>query len=277
MTRLLPGIRRCAAGLVCSTAVLALLFMCEVAAAQAEQSSRLTYIFKQADQITITMSQAGADPVELKRQTQPALKWTNPLNEGQADGVLLLWLDEEMPIVAASFYIRKNNDMFREFASLADSPLTATRDGTIVWQPATGCFARQALPAAMQPSENQRLRLTQMKRAAERFSAKDMRLMPTPLYRYSSQKYRVIDGAMFGLVRATDPDVLVVIEAVEQEDDTKAWRYAIGRMHCNPLKVHLDGEEICSFAPYWANPKWTLPYVEQHDSRVPAETTQPAP
>jgi hypothetical protein len=259
----------CSAYLLYSTAVLGLLFMSVVAAAQDEASSRLTYILKQADQITITMTPPGEAPLKLERQTQPVLKFTNPLNQGQADGALLLWLDGDMPIVAASFYIRKNNELYRELASLAESPLIGKRDELVIWQPATGCFTRRTLPDSRPPSPNDRLRLTQMKRAAERFSAKDMRLMPTPLYRYSSKKYGVIDGAMFALVRATDPDVLLLIEAVQQDADTQAWRYSIGRMHSFPLKVLLDGDEVCSFEPYWAKPDPTLTNLEQWDSKLP--------
>ena len=256
-------------------ALVAIFAMSDVALGQNGTTSRLAYLLEQADRTTLTLSQEGDDPVELQRQPQPALKFTNPLNVGQADGVMLFWLDDDMPIVAASFYIRKSNEVFREFASLIESPLKGTRQGQVIWSPATSCFARQTLSAQMPPAENERLRLTQMKRAAERFSVKDMRLMPTPLYRYSSKKYGVIDGAVFGLVRATDPDVLILIEAVDQDSNTRGWRYAIGRMHSFALKVRLDDSEVCAFQPYWANPDPTLPYVEQLDSKLPDELKKP--
>lgn len=263
--------------LASALAIAAIIALCSAAAAQDEPKSRQAYLLEEADRIKLTLTQPGEEPVELQRQNQAALKFTNPLNEGQAAGLTLLWLDGDMPVVASSLYIRKNQELFREFASLIDAPLIATREGAVIWLPAASCFARRTLPEAPLPADNPRLRLTQMKRAAERFSVKDMRLLPTPLHRYQSKKYGVVDGAIFALVRATDPDVLVLIEAVEQDDGAKSWRYAIGRMHSMGLQVKLDGQEICSFAPYWRSPSWMLPYVEQSGGKVPEEVAQPAP
>lgn len=267
----------CSGRLAFSAAVLVTLALSNAALAQSKPRSRVDYLLAQADKVTFSMSQAGAEPVELQRQTQPALTFAGANNPDQAWGLMVLWLDDDMPVVASTFYMRwKAKELYREFASLAESPLTATRDGAVVWSPATGCFARRTLPGTMPPSNDERQRLTQMKRAAERFHVEGLRLMLTPLYRYSSKKYGVIDGAMFALAGAHDPDMLLLIEAVGQDADTKGWRYTVARMTSSPTKVQLDDEEIASFDPFWVKPDLTLPYVEQRDSELPDEIVNPA-
>jgi hypothetical protein len=255
----------------------ATLVLCNAAVAQSEPKSRVDYFLEQADQVTITLSRPGAEPVKLQRQEQPAYLFANSSAPDKPWGAIVLWLDDDMPVVASSFYMRwKAKQLFREFASLADAPLQATCDGQMVWAPESGCFARRALPEAMPPSEDERVRKSQMLRAAERFHSQGLRLMATPLYRYSSKKYGVIDGAIFALVGTHDPDVLVLLEAVKQDGGTMAWRYAIGRMRSDVMQVQLDDTEICAFDSYWAKPDLTLPYVEQFDGNLPEEILRPA-
>lgn len=274
----LPMLSRRSLSLVCPLAVFAVLAISNAALAQSKPKSRIDYFLEQADQLTITLTPNGKDGVKLQRQAQPVMTYASQGNPERAWGVMLLWLDDDMPVVASTYYMRwQRKQLMRELVSLADSPLVATRDGKEIWQPAGGCFARRSLPGATPPAEDAAQRLTQMKRAAERFHVDNLRLMFTPLYRYSSKKYGVIDGAMFALAGAHDPDALVLIEAVEQADGKKAWQYTIGRMSSDAMTVRLDDEEICALPPFWVKPETTLPYVEQFDSMLPAEITGAKP
>ena len=53
----------------------------------------------------------------------------------------------------------------------------------------------------------------------------ELRLMPTPLLRYSSATNKIIDGALFAFAQGTNPEALVLVEAVETVNG-RAWRAA---------------------------------------------------
>jgi hypothetical protein len=63
--------------------------------------------------------------------------------------------------------------------------------------------------------------------------------MPTPVFRYpnSDPKAAVIDGSIFAFAQGTDPEVLLVIELIPDQDDGMRWQYGIARMSVNPLHV----------------------------------------
>lgn len=115
-----------------------------------------------------------------------------------------------------------------------------------------------------------------MKRLAEKIKSAENRLLPTPLYRYSSKAHGVIDGAVFALVTANDPEVLIVIEAYAN-DSTMKYRYKLGRMNSQPRKVFFGDEEIWDLQGFWRNPKSPNdPYIERRDSTLPANLKQEA-
>ena len=74
-----------------------------------------------------------------------------------------------------------------------------------------------------------------------------LRLLPTPLYRYpqsSSDQDGVVDGAVFCfVVGGGNPQILLVLEAVRQ-DDKLSWRYALSRRTIAELKVFHRSQEV---------------------------------
>ena len=76
----------------------------------------------------------------------------------------------------------------------------------------------------------------------------ELRLLPTPLYRYPSAKTGVVDGAVFALMSGggTDPEVLLVIEAKE-ERGKMGWQYACGRFSDWDLHVTHKDKEVFTF------------------------------
>jgi hypothetical protein len=53
--------------------------------------------------------------------------------------------------------------------------------------------------------------------------------MPAPLLRYSSVSDKIIDGALFAFAQGTNPEALVLVEAVESETG-RVWRAAPSRL-----------------------------------------------
>ena len=109
-----------------------------------------------------------------------------------------------------------------------------------------------------------------MKKLAREFSAHgldmaekrvDMRLLPTPLYRYPEARTGVTDGAIFAFVATTgtDPEILLLIEAREEKGEAR-WEFACGRFSDKSLSVRRKDKEVWSLARGETN-TWL------HDSR----------
>ena len=84
----------------------------------------------------------------------------------------------------------------------------------------------------------------------------ELRLLPRPLYRYETTDATVFDGAVFPFVMGTDPESLLLLEAVK-EGETARWRYAFARRTSGELEGRYHDKVV-----------WTAArYVDQHDSR----------
>jgi hypothetical protein len=78
-----------------------------------------------------------------------------------------------------------------------------------------------------------------------------LRLLPAPLYRYPSAKARVLDGALFALISSagTDPEVLLLLEARQDDGGTPYWQYACGRFSDWELHVQRKDKEVYTSVP----------------------------
>jgi hypothetical protein len=91
------------------------------------------------------------------------------------------------------------------------------------------------------------VRLRQMKTLASQFSStmlgwradnsdrEVLRLLPQPLYRYESKRSDVLDGAVFAFVQGTDPESVLLIEAVHTGDGLE-WQFAFARRTSGELE-----------------------------------------
>ena len=83
----------------------------------------------------------------------------------------------------------------------------------------------------------------------------ELRLLPTPLFRYHAAQTGVIDGALFALVSTagTDPEVLLLIEAKEEGGKVR-WEFACGRFSDRSLHVKRGDKEVWSRVRSETNP-----------------------
>ncbi|MBI3463630.1 MAG: hypothetical protein HY000_11315, partial [Planctomycetes bacterium] len=146
-----------------------------------------------------------------------------------------------------------------ECTSFSATPLDCRRGDVSVWSPKTGGLLVQRLDGATPPAASQARRLAQMREIARRFSVShyssaqettQLRLLPTPLYRFAAQGEGVLDGALFAFVVSSDPEMLLLIEAVGDSAQQAGWRYSLGRMSSGRLAVRLDDREIWSLSNY---------------------------
>jgi hypothetical protein len=150
-----------------------------------------------------------------------------------------------------------------ELHALDTEKLVVKRDQYNQWKPQAG-LARKELPDSPPPAATAGGRLLQMRRLAQEFTGHsidrdqrrwELRLLPTPLYRYAAAKTGVVDGALFALMSSagTDPEVLLLIEAKESGGTTH-WEYACGRFSDLELRVQRKNKEVFASVPGEANP-----------------------
>ena len=229
----------------------------------------------------IAVASAPKKSIEVK--AEPVFEWSNPTRNGGQQGVVFLWLRDGRPAAAGCIFSSPDakfpgaRRIEHEFHALDPEQLVVTRDSFNQWKPREG-LTRQELPDAPAPADGAAARKLQMGRLAEGFSGHtidaarkeryELRVLPTPLYRYPAAKTGVIDGALFALVSeaGTDPEVFLIVEAREEKGKAR-WEYALGKFSDCEIHVSLkgkDGKAKEVFAsipseenPYRHNPKHT--------------------
>lgn len=236
---------------------------------------RLEFMTRKLD--GFVLSTERSPDKRLVRTKEPVLRFSNPARTVLTDGAVFVWHSEGRPMAVCGLWIGAEGGVHREFTSLSDQPLQCVRDGKVVWSPRSGSFAVKPLPGAPKPVATPALRLAQMRRLAERFSGtfevksargpEELRLMPQPLYRHTADK-GVVEGAIFALAHANDPEVLVVLQLTSPALNAPAWSYGLARMSTARLRVNLDEKEVWSVEPYWSNPRSPDdPYQEAGDGK----------
>jgi hypothetical protein len=231
---------------------------------------------KEAETYSLAVESAPKKALELKKE--PVFEWLNPPRSNQ-QGALFVWLRDGRPAALACVFSHPDEKLpgrkvMHELHALDPEKLLVQRDEYNQWKPEAG-LERKELPDAGAPADTPAARLLQMKKLATEFTGHsldrdakkwELRLLPTPLYRYPVAKTGVIDGALFALVSTagTDPEVLLILEA--KESDGKArWEYAVGRFSDWELRVSRKDKEIFSSVPSEKNPFFHDP---QHLYRI---------
>ncbi|HEV7226079.1 MAG TPA: hypothetical protein VGN42_25455, partial [Pirellulales bacterium] len=195
-----------------------------------------------------------------KLQLPPVFRWAQPVRGGD-DGAVFLWLDRGRAAAVGTIFAWPQQDGLRvvqhEFHSFAAGPINAVWRGRNVWSPAKG-VERTAVPGASAPAAGAPQRLRQIKTIAAGFSGNsidpddgrwELRLLSNPLYRYALESTDdVLDGALFAMTQGTDPEVLLLIEAVRAGDGYE-WRYCCGRFSDYRLQVRYRDKEVWSVGP----------------------------
>ncbi len=189
------------------------------------------------------------------------MSWQNPVRINTGPGVLAIWTDRGRPVAMASIF-EWNREICHEFGSLSRSNTLVARDQTgVIWSPDTPGVNFADVPDAPPPAASPASRLRQMKALAERFSARlpdrvgeaereVLRLLPKPIYRYDAKEVpstepRVRDGGMFAFVKGTDPEVVLLLEAVEH-DEKMVWQYALARATAWAVEASLGDRVVLS-------------------------------
>lgn len=195
------------------------------------------------------------DPqMKIELNEKPVLRWTNPIG-GDWYGAVFVWTNRGRPEVIASIYqgySRPGQPVSHEFHSLSLAPFTATRNERLAWSPQKAGLQLKPIPQADSPGKSSAIRSLQMRKLARGFKAlkteedgtsRSLRLLSQPLYRYKSTNPDVLDGAIFSFVQATDPEVLLIIEARKSGNKT-FWHYGLARMNRVSFEVMHNNRKV---------------------------------
>jgi hypothetical protein len=215
---------------------------------------------REAGAYSIAAASDPAKPLTLKKD--PVFEWLNPARNTQ-QGVVFLWLRDGRPVALGCFFSAprpkwNGRAVMHELHALDPEKLVVTRTAANQWKPEAG-LARKPLSGAPAPAPTPGGRRVQIRQLAREFAGHsidregkrwELRLLPTPLYRYPTAKAGVVDGALFALMSnaGTDPEVLLVIEAREAGGKLR-WEYAVGRFSDWELRVTRKGKEVYSSVP----------------------------
>jgi hypothetical protein len=234
------------------------------------QQSQWKYFREQAARHLIVRPGENENPLALV--SEPVLRYSSPTGP-TSDAAIFVWLADGRPQIVVSFSVRRPGDeVIRECASLSSESLECRVGGRTVWSPTSGSLVAKRLPEAPAPAASKVQRLTEMRNLARRFSGRrynwretdvlELRLLTTPLYRFQASEQGVIDGAIFSFAKGTDPEVLLLLEAVIDKSGGDAyWQYSLARMSSQKQVMRLDETEI-----------WTVPLysrgVSSEDKRT---------
>ncbi len=215
---------------------------------------RMQFMKKALSRFTIHVGEQ-AEPATVG---DPCLRWTNPVGDGPKgiiDGIVAVYAHKGgRPAVIGQFFQHPSQNWINEFTILAESDARIMRSGRLFWKPAEYVCKFADLPHSPPAAATPALRLAQMRAIAADFSVIDyfggkktkenLRLLRQPVYRYS-EKGKILDGALFIFVVATDPECCLLLEAY-QDDEESRYRYAVAPMTIFQLEARFKDRPVWS-------------------------------
>ena len=194
------------------------------------------------------LTREAAQPAPLTMESGSVLNWSNP-ERGTGQGPLYIWTDRGRPQMLACAFEWKGI-LKHEFHSLSTDAIAAERGGKKIHRFGSG-IEWQPLAGAPKPAMQRALRLTQLRRQAERFRVtvgskqanSETRLLPQPIFRSAADLAE--DIAVFVFVQGTDPECTLLVEVTPEKD----WRYALARQTKWGLSAELDGKPVWEQRP----------------------------
>ncbi|MCX7420242.1 MAG: hypothetical protein NT013_11970 [Planctomycetia bacterium] len=239
----------------------------------------------------------GRDDNPCEFHEDPLVRWDNPISKN-ADDMMFLWTDRGRPVVATNGFFNFPTQIWgRVFVSLTDRPIEMRHGDQPFWKPRLQGSPFKPLNDAKPPSDKASTRLVQMRNIAKEFQVicnwggKDksdwqMRLLPTPLYRYQVHEEGVVEGAMFGYVQA-GPEAVLLLEA-RQTAAGLEWHYKVSR--CTTYRIRFARHEAMiaefPFLDEWVKtdpfyptrmPLTDYPFGNPFEKGKPADKGQQAP
>jgi hypothetical protein len=192
----------------------------------------------------------------VKLLDEPILRYTDNTRENR-ESSLWLWSSGGRPdaMLAVEFYPAppKGPRWLYEIASLSPARIAARHESDLQWTAKKPGLTLTALPDAQTPAATAARRLSQMKAIFRSFTAHEsaviegrieLRQLSSPLHRYDDQSIGVVDGAIFAFANGTNPEVILLLEALADKESKLYWQYSLAQMTGGEVSVELDGKEV---------------------------------
>lgn len=226
-----------------------------------QREQRLSVMREHVKEFSVVRRAGGqGEPVEL--HGEPLLRYSDQ-PRGFVDSTLWCWKIESRPVALAKIEmgVAANKTLFwmNCVASLDDGPISMTLGGVHALSTIKPGFELQRIPRGPIPEKTAPARLRQMKELIGRFAGtihskhrdnpelvpEELRLLPSPLYRYAGETKEIRDGVIFALTtNGTNPALMIVIELRLGEGDSQEWKYGIVNMTADEVHLRLDEVEI---------------------------------
>jgi hypothetical protein len=226
----------------------------ETGPADKERSIRLNEMKEIVQKIKVYhLSDDRRVPARLVEEA--ALRMTDASRQ-RLDGTVWLWYGNDRPLVILQLWTQGDGPAvwYLSPSSLSTGLVAAEGEGGWRWTPDRPGVKFQSLPDAPAPAEKAPARLRQMKEFARRFTAHqfwdpnnqrtELRLLGQPIHRYTEPKQELLDGAVFAFCHDTDPEVILLIEAVGQGPAARTWQYGAARLASAELHLELNGRDV---------------------------------
>jgi hypothetical protein len=175
-------------------------------------------------------------------------------------GILWGWGSGRPVAVAELWRGRAEDSPYAASLTLTGLDLVAfTRDEISQWKPAKKQVQFSKLADAPSVAAKENVRLRQSKEIARRMEAHEfwdpdnsrfeLRLLIQPVHRYSDSAVEIQDGIMFVFAHGTNPEALLLIEAVGPTIEKSSWQYGLVRTSNAEVHAELDGKEV------WMQPR----------------------
>ena len=222
-------------------------------------------------------------PDALFRSNDPARNWYHGSTWGFGR--------KGRPVALLSLALYRTNTgnpsgWLHEFNSLSSASIESKTAEGRAWSTRKAGLEFKDIPGAAAVADKETGRTRQFREMSARFSgfeslqegvnAKperiELRLIPHPVYRYSDPEQGLVDGAIFFMVHSTNPEAVLVLEAVHDGVSDPVWKFAFTRLTFAELHVDLDGKEVWTLPSINSTPP-TEPYLVFFQPVTPGERT----
>ncbi len=191
-------------------------------------------------------------PVELVKQ--PVLRYGD-IPRANDKGSVWIWQRAGRPqAIMELFRSSESRAWVYVIHSLSNDPLEGDfGERAQNWATSRAGVQWKGFPDAPSPADRPVLRARQMKDLSQKFTAHEfwdpnhsrfeLRLLVKPIHQYSAPESGLLDGAVFVLCHETNPEVVLLIEAVKEQEEAK-FRYSLARLGHAELHVAFGGEEV---------------------------------
>jgi hypothetical protein len=221
----------------------------ETAETSVERAASLARLTKVVESYSITMGDDRTEPLELVQN--PVLRYSDAVSS-VSDGVVFIWTKAGRPEAAMAVHPGTEGRKWIEFKSLSQDSLAAVRQGQTEWHPRTAGLDFAPVDGAPLPDQAAPKRLSQMRSLLRSFSAsisdnklgrQELRPLSQPIFRYSQPARGILDGGLFAFVLATNPELLLVVEA-QLIDGKPQWMYSPARFTGRKSELRFNDQQV---------------------------------